>query len=107
MATVMNLTFFDNEDWVINATYKDSSGVAIDITGAAISWETSNGVLASVSDGRITVVSGPNGQAKIKVPKAAVSGPGRFRHESKMTPSGGDEQVHFRGALDVLAGIGA
>jgi len=107
MSTTANLAFFDNEDWVINVTYKDSAGVVINITGAAIFWETTDGVVASTGNGRITIINGTAGQAKIDVPKGAVSSIGRYRHESKMTPSGGGERVYFSGALDVLKGIGA
>jgi hypothetical protein len=110
MSKTRNLEFSEGETWVIDATYLDSAGEALDLTGATVEWvvATKQGVAAIVTattgNGLIVVDADPEtGLATITVPYASHSAatPRGYLHESRVTLASGEVTVQFRGTLVV------
>ena len=110
MSRTKNLQFSEGETWVIDATFTDSDGVALNLTGATVSWVVATRpgqaaiVTATTGNGLIVVNAVPTtGLATITVPYASHSAalPKSYKHEAKVTLASGEVTVQFRGRLTV------
>lgn len=93
MATA-SLELIRGDTWRLPFTWKDSAGVAIDLTGAAISWQMRTDVdgtviaAASLADGTISTGSDPSaGNATVQIPYAGTESiaPGAYWHDMQIT----------------------
>jgi hypothetical protein len=110
MSRSKNLKFSEGETWVIDATFLDADGEALDLTGATVEWVVALRpgqaaiVTATTGNGLISVDADPTtGLATITVPYASHSAatPKGYQHEARVTLASGEVTVQFRGMLTV------
>ena len=113
MSRIRNIAFSEGETWVIDATYNDSEGNPLDLTGSSIQWAVATRpgqtpiVTATTGNGLITITDAVAGEAEIVVPYANHSAalPRLYQHESRVTLASGEVTVQFRGKLRVYDSI--
>lgn len=113
MTLPVNVQRTESESWVLDCTFTDEDGAALDLTGViAIRWALAHQLdddallEATVGDG-ITVTEAEAGQATINIPVAdhADIAPGSYQHECRVTLSNGQVVGQFRGTFTVAASI--
>lgn len=114
MSRTKNISFSEGETWIIDATFTDSDGEALDLTGASIAWSVATRpgqaaiVSATTGNGLIVVDDDPTtGLATITVPYASHSAatPKIYIHECRVTLATGEVTVQFDGRLTVRDSI--
>lgn len=110
MSKTKHLTFSEGETWIIDCTFLDSEGDALDLTGATISWSVAPRpgedaiVTATTGNGLIAVTSpATGGLAVITVPYAShsLALPRTYLHECRITLASTEVTVQFKGRLTV------
>lgn len=113
MTLPVNVQRSESETWVLECTFTDEDGAAIDLTGAAaIRWALADQLdgfamlEATLGDG-ITVTDADAGQATINIAVAdhADIPPGSYIHDCQITLSNGEVIGQFRGTFTVAASI--
>lgn len=100
---------YQGNDKKISVTIKDSTGIAVDLTGASAEYQISrkfdNTALVSgtIADSSITVTDAGAGKLDIDLTDVETDGlePGKYHHELKVTLSTGMEYTVFFEELEV------
>ena len=110
MSKTKHLKFSEGETWIIDCTFLESDGDALNLTGATITWSVATRpgeaaiVTATTANGLIAVTSpATGGLATITVPYAShsLATPRTYLHECKVLLSTGEVTVQFKGRLTV------
>lgn len=110
MSTKKDLSFHLGETWGVDVQCFDQAGVAIDLTGAAVTWrvasKTAKIMDRTVGDG-IVVTTPASGLCKIDVTPAMQTSvvAGEYRHELWVVLASGAVSVQVHGQLTVAPSL--